>query len=63
MKGELLEQQKQHQQIINIENWTDAILIFTSIYCSAHPATYPDMLKYIHTSVVKAGKIIANNLG
>ena len=49
MKGELLVQQKQHKQIINIENWTDAILIFTSIYCSAHPATYSDMLEYIHT--------------
>lgn len=24
-------------------------LIYTSIYCSAHPASYPDMLKYIHT--------------
>ena len=34
---------------MNIENWTDAILIFTSIYCSVHPATYPDMLTYIHT--------------
>ena len=39
-----------------IENWTDAILIiFTSIYCSAHPATYHDMLKYIHTIRLSQG--------
>ena len=32
MKGDLLVQQKQHKKIINIENWTDAILIYLQAF-------------------------------
>lgn len=37
------------RQINDIESWTDAILIYSSIYLSAHPDKIQDMLKYIHT--------------
>ena len=47
--GELLiEPKQQHKQIVNIETWTDAFLIFTSIYCTAHPLKFQDLLRYIH---------------
>ena len=47
--GELLiEPKQQHKQIVNIETWTDAFLIFTSIYCNAHPLKFQDLLRYIH---------------
>ena len=47
--GELLiEPKQQHKKIVNIETWTDAFLIFTSIYCTAHPLKFQDLLKYIH---------------
>ena len=43
--GELLiEPKQQHKQIVNIETWTDAFFIFTSIYCTTHPLKF---LKYI----------------
>jgi hypothetical protein len=51
-------QQKQHNKFINIEHWTNAILIFTIIYCSAHPPTYHDMLKYSHT--IRLGVKLSN---
>ena len=47
--GELLiEPKQQHKKIVNIETWTDAFLIFTSIYCTAHSLKFQDLLKYIH---------------
>ena len=47
--GELLiEPKQQHKKIVNIETWTDAFLIFTSIYCTAHPLKFQDLLRYIH---------------
>jgi hypothetical protein len=47
--GELLiEPKQQHKQIVNIETWTDAFLIFTSIYCTTHPLKFQDLLRYIH---------------
>ena len=46
--GELLIGPKQqHKKIVNIETWTDAFLIFTSIYCTAHPLKFQGLLKYI----------------
>jgi len=48
-QGELLiETKQQHKKIVNIETWTDAFLIFTSIYCTAHSLKFQDLLKYIH---------------
>ena len=44
----LIEPKQQHKKIVNIETWTDAFLIFTSIYCTAHSLKLQDLLKYIH---------------
>jgi hypothetical protein len=50
MQGELLIQPKQQQQkITNISLWTDAFLIYFSIYCRAHPQKVQGLLKYMHT--------------
>ena len=49
VNGEILVQQKQQNKILSIESWTDAFIIYSSIYCRAHPDNYIDMLKYMHT--------------
>lgn len=46
--GELLIEPKQQKRLLNIETWTDAFLIFTSIFCTAHHLKFQDLLKYIH---------------
>ena len=47
--GEMLIGPKQQQrQIVNIETWTDAFLTFASIYGTAHPLKFQNLLKYIH---------------
>ena len=49
-QGELVIQQKQQQQkIVDISSWTDAFLIYTSIYCSVHQTKFQDLLKYMHS--------------
>lgn len=48
MHGELVIQPKQQQQITNISLWTDAFLVYISIYCRAHPQKVQDLLKYMH---------------
>ena len=47
-QGELVFRPKQQPKIMNIEQWTDAFLVFTSIYCQAHPGKFQDFLKYIN---------------
>lgn len=37
------------KKIVNIENWTDAFIIFTSVYLSAHPHRAQELLKYMHS--------------
>ena len=50
VQGQLIVQSKQQDiKINNIEAWTDAFLIFTSIYCSVHAAQLQDLLKYMQT--------------
>lgn len=39
----------QLQRINSIELWTDAFLVFSYIYCTAHPERFREMLKYMHT--------------
>ena len=34
-------------KITNIEQWTSAFIIFTSIYCLAHPNRFQELLKYL----------------
>lgn len=41
VQGELVLQQKQQQQKnTNIDQWTDAFLVFISVYCLAHPEKF-----------------------
>ena len=49
IKGKITIQPKQTKKILNIESWTDAFIIYNSIYCSAHPEKYLEMLRYMHT--------------
>ena len=47
-QGELLIQPNQQQlKITNISSWTNAFLVFISIYCTAHPHKFQDLLKYM----------------
>ena len=48
VKGEIVVEKKSKNKIYNIESWTDAFLIFSSIYRAAHPESYPDLLKYMN---------------
>jgi hypothetical protein len=36
------------KKITSIEQWTSAFIIFSSIYCSAHPNRFNELLKYMH---------------
>ena len=47
--GELVVKPNMKQSIVDIAKWTDAFLIFSSIYLSAHPVKMQDLLKYMHT--------------
>ncbi|CAG2206804.1 unnamed protein product [Mytilus edulis] len=42
-------------KITNIETWSDAFLIFMSIYCSVHPHKFQELVKYM-SSVRKGAK-------
>ncbi|CAC5382731.1 unnamed protein product [Mytilus coruscus] len=37
VQGELVLQQKQQQKNTSIDQWTDAFLVYISVYCLAHP--------------------------
>lgn len=47
--GELLAKPKASKKINSISEWTDAFLIFSSIYSSVHPEKFQDLLKYMQT--------------
>ncbi|XP_052086251.1 uncharacterized protein LOC127723599 isoform X2 [Mytilus californianus] len=42
-------------KITNIETWSDAFLIFMSIYCSVHPHKFQELVKYM-TSIRKGAR-------
>ena len=46
--GQLVTQPKPHPKITNIDKWTDAFVIFMSIYTGAHPEKVQSFLKYMH---------------
>lgn len=49
MQGELVIQTKHEtKKILSIETWTDAFIVFMSIYCSLHTQQYPILLKYMN---------------
>ena len=39
----ILQQDQNYKKIFSIDTWTTAFLIFTSIYCSAHPEKIQDL--------------------
>lgn len=47
--GELVTKEKVSTKINTIEKWTDAFIIFMSIYISAHPHKASELLKYMST--------------
>ena len=47
--GELVIKPSKKQTIDNIESWTDAFIIFSGIYLSAHPEKTQELLKYMST--------------
>ncbi|KAH3829143.1 hypothetical protein DPMN_131132 [Dreissena polymorpha] len=67
--GELVVKPNMKQSIVDIAKWTDAFLIFSSIYLSAHPVKMQDLLKYMHTirlgqqDTLRVGDLMINSLG
>ncbi|XP_062617594.1 uncharacterized protein LOC134279254 [Saccostrea cucullata] len=47
--GEIISKDLNSKKVENIEQWTDLMLIFASVYLSAHPAKTLDLFKYIQT--------------
>lgn len=48
VKGELQATEKNAKNITNIQQWTDAFIIFASIYLEGHPTKALDLLKYMN---------------
>lgn len=59
--GHIQIKNKKTRSIGDIKVWTDAFLIFTSIYSSVHTDEIQGLLKYIHTVRLAASRV--NNLG
>jgi hypothetical protein len=57
----ILQPDQNYKNIFSIDTWTTAFIIFTSIYCSAHPEKFQDLLKYM--SIVRLGASRCANLG
>ena len=47
VNGELQTTEKETKQINDVETWTDAFLIYASIYLTAHPSKNLEILKYL----------------
>ena len=45
----MIQPRQQQQQIDSIDTWTDAYLVYISIYCTAHPHVCQEILKYMHS--------------
>ena len=55
--GELVMQPVHNSaKLLSIEAWTDAFIIYSSIFCSAHLDRWPDLVKYIHTIRLAASR-------
>lgn len=61
VNGELQTSEKNSKKINNIEQWTDAFIIFCSIYLQAHPAKTLEILKYMKDIRLAASR--SGNLG
>ena len=63
VQGQLVIELKQQPQITNIELWTDAFLIFLSIYCSAHVQKIQGLLIHMNIVMLGAKRCGTNNFG
>ena len=59
--GIVLETKKDLSKINNIQEWTDAFLVFATIYTTAFPGSIGGILKYIHT--IRLGASRTSGLG
>lgn len=55
--GIIATKEKPKNSITTIEKWTDAFVIYMSIYLSAHPAKCQELLKYLNTVRLGATRI------
>ena len=46
--GELVAKEKPSTKISSIEQWTNAFLLFSAVYITAHPSQAGDLIKYMH---------------
>lgn len=61
-QGELIWQTLQNTvKIVSIEQWTKAFMIFTSVYCTAHPNRFQELLKYMY--IIRLGTEQFSGLG
>ena len=54
--GRFIAQRPNNEKELSIEKWTDAFLIFSSIYVEAHPEQMQDILQYMFVIREAAGK-------
>ena len=50
-------------KIENIQQWTDAFLIYSTIYVTAHPSAATGLFKYMHTVRLGASRSVGSNYG
>lgn len=63
VQGELVVQPKHQQKVANIEQWTDAFLIFMNIYCQVHIDKVHALLKYANNVRIAAKRCGHLNFG
>ena len=58
-KGELVtgEGDKASNKITTIEKWTDAFIVYCSIYASAHPTSVQGLFKYMRDVRMGAARV------
>lgn len=62
LKGELVvESPKSAVKILSIQQWSNVFIIYISVYCTAHPQRFQELLKYLY--VIRQGALRCNNLG
>lgn len=57
INGVISTKEKKHEAINTIEKWTDAFIIYMSIYLSTHPEKCQELLKYVSTVRLGASRI------
>ncbi|XP_050404842.1 uncharacterized protein LOC126820768 [Patella vulgata] len=55
-EGEIVTREKLTHSVLTIDSWTDAFLVYISIYLRGHPERVQEMLKYMHTIRLAASR-------